>query len=230
MCGIQDCQKSEFVQNVNQPIGIVKRCLECGKIKTLNEFNKRKTTKDGLYSQCKECQAAYFRERYLKNKETAIKKAREWYLKNKEKVAEGARKRYAAELANGRKKARGKARKRRATLKGKLNNSMCVGVWQSLCGNKGRKHWETMVGFTIADLKKHLENQFTNGMTWENYGSYWHLDHKIPKSVFNFDTANDIDFKKCWCLKNLQPLEATENMRKSNKLDKPFQPALLLAI
>jgi hypothetical protein len=60
---------------------------------------------------------------------------------------------------------------------------------------------------------KHLENQFDQNMTWDNYGSYWHVDHIIPRSVF--DPTNDQHIKWCWSLENLRPLEAWENMSKS---------------
>ena len=54
-------------------------------------------------------------------------------------------------------------------------------------------------------------------MTWENQGSYWHIDHIKPKSLFEYDSIDHPEFKKCWSLDNLQPLEAKENMRKNNK-------------
>ena len=91
---------------------------------------------------------------------------------------------------------------------------------------KGR-HWESIVGFTLDQLKSWLERNFLLGMSWENYGE-WHIDHQIPISAFNFNTPDDIDFKRCWNLKNLQPLWAKVNLVKSNKLSQPFQPALAI--
>ncbi|MFH1762494.1 MAG: HNH endonuclease, partial [bacterium] len=70
---------------------------------------------------------------------------------------------------------------------------------------------------------------FTNGMAWKNYGE-WHVDHIIPRSVFNYEKAEDVDFKRCWALDNLQPLWGIENISKGNKLDADFQPALLLEV
>jgi len=54
------------------------------------------------------------------------------------------------------------------------------------------------------------------------------LDYKIPVSVFNFTTPEHEDFTRCWSLKNLQPMWAKENMSKSAKLEKHFQPRLAL--
>lgn len=87
-----------------------------------------------------------------------------------------------------------------------------------------------MVGYSVDDLMRHLERQFQPSMTWENYGrGGWHIDHKIPKSVFNYETTGDIDFKRCWALDNLQPLWEPENLSKSDKLVSSFQPSLPIA-
>ena len=64
------------------------------------------------------------------------------------------------------------------------------------------------LGYTERELIEHLESKFEDGMNWENYGSYWHIDHIIPQSWF---------IKKCWSLENLQPLKAFDNMSKGNK-------------
>jgi 5-methylcytosine-specific restriction endonuclease McrA len=72
--------------------------------------------------------------------------------------------------------------------------------------------------YTMGDLTRHLENQFDENMNWDNYGSYWHLDHIIPQSIFSYTTMTDDAFLKCWALDNLQPLEAKQNIRKSNRL------------
>jgi hypothetical protein len=79
-------------------------------------------------------------------------------------------------------------------------------------------------------IKVHLEKRFKQGMTWENYGTVWSIDHKTPVSVFNFGRPEDIDFHICWSLKNLQPLGCAENSQKRAKIDKPFQPSLTIAV
>lgn len=111
----------------------------------------------------------------------------------------------------------------------RLNSNIKGAIYAALNGNKNGRHWETLVDFTLKDLKKHLEKLFTEGMTWSNYGKDgWWIDHKIPISVFNFTKPEHEDFKKCWALSNLQPLWAKENISKSNKLIQHFQPSLPL--
>ena len=35
----------------------LKKCIECGRLKPLNEFQKRKLSKDGRHYYCNECKA-----------------------------------------------------------------------------------------------------------------------------------------------------------------------------
>lgn len=71
--------------------------------------------------------------------------------------------------------------------------------------------------FSMAELKTHLEAQFKPGMTWDNYGQ-WHIDHIIPDSYFNYDKMSDMGFLDSWSLNNLQPMWASDNHKKYNKL------------
>ena len=72
-------------------------------------------------------------------------------------------------------------------------------------------------GITIWNetFGKVVEEQFVDGMSWDNYGIYgWHIDHIIPLS--SAKTEEEI-FKLCHYT-NLQPLWAVDNLKKSNKL------------
>jgi hypothetical protein len=78
-------------------------------------------------------------------------------------------------------------------------------------------HYFDILGYTPEELIVHLEKQFTDDMTWNNYG-IWHVDHKLPITSFDIREIGDEEFMKCWCLDNLQPMWGEENIRKSNKL------------
>ena len=78
-------------------------------------------------------------------------------------------------------------------------------------------HYFDILGYTPEELINHLEKQFTEGMTWDNYGEF-HVDHKLPISSFNIKEIGDEEFMRCWCLDNLQPMWGEENIRKSNKV------------
>lgn len=234
----------------------LKRCTKCQQEKGIKGFSKNRASKDGYNGQCKACKKEYHQEWYKVNRERVKERnelnkekikvrMKEWRIANKDKIRE-SKKRWYENNPEKRREMKQKwrkshpekqkehshcsDRKRRSTLKGKLNSNISLGIWRTLRrGSKANRHWEELVVWDINDLKRHLEKQFIEGMTWDNYGE-WHIDHIIPVSVFNFETPEDIDFKRCWALKNLQPLWAFENMSKGNKISKPFQPALNLEI
>ena len=117
--------------------------------------------------------------------------------------------------------------RKKIDLKFNLNEKISTAIWQCLKGNKKRRHWEDLVGYKLTDLTKRLKSTMPKGYTWQDFlEGELHIDHKIPKSVFNFTQPEHTDFKRCWALSNLQLLPAKENKIKSNKLTKPFQPAL----
>ena len=73
-------------------------------------------------------------------------------------------------------------RKRAADPIFRLSNNVRTTMSHALKGKKGFRKWETLTGYTLEDLIKHLSPQLKNGMTWENYGETWHVDHITPKS------------------------------------------------
>jgi hypothetical protein len=150
---------------------------------------------------------------YLKHPERVRAVCDKWRFEHKERTLELAKK-YTT--------------KARSTSRGRLNNNMASSIRHSIGIAKNNQKWESLVGYTVDRLKAHIENLFTPKMNWENWGTFWELDHKIPISVHNYSSPEDIDFKKCWALSNLQPLERIKNRKKHNKLETPFQPSLLI--
>jgi hypothetical protein len=80
-------------------------------------------------------------------------------------------------------------------------------------------------GCSLEELKVHLESQFQEGMTWDNYGTYtfdndksgWHIDHIIPCAAFNFEDI--LEQRACFYYLNLQPLCGGDNIKKSDSFD-----------
>ena len=62
----------------------------------------------------------------------------------------------------------------------------------------------------------YLESKFKPGMTRENYGKEWHIDHIIP--CIAFDLSKEENQKMCFHYTNLQPLWAHENLSKGSKI------------
>lgn len=71
-------------------------------------------------------------------------------------------------------------------------------------------------GYTIPDLRAHLERQFLPGMTWDRFcAGEIEIDHILPLRMFDLTCPRDI--AAAWALSNLRPLWATDNRNKSGK-------------
>lgn len=106
---------------------------------------------------------------------------------------------------------------RLSIIQRKMNHTIGAGIGVALHGVKAGRHWETLVGYTLLELMQTLEKEFRDGMCWENYGAFWHIDHIIPLAHFHYDSPEDPEFKKAWALGNLQPLLVEENLKKHTK-------------
>jgi len=73
---------------------------------------------------------------------------------------------------------------------------------------------QELFGCTIPEMKVHLESQFTEGMSWENFGSFWHVDHVSPLAAFDL-TKPHIQ-KLAFHYSNCRPLEAAKNLQKGD--------------
>jgi hypothetical protein len=71
-------------------------------------------------------------------------------------------------------------------------------------------------GTNVNFIKTWLEFNFTDDMTWSNYGSYWQIDHTIAINLW--DLASDEEVQTCFNWKNMMPLEKIKNNRKSARL------------
>lgn len=219
-----------------------KFCSRCKEEKDTEKFRRHKNTKDGLNCWCKDCEKEYNKEYREKNKIKLKEKSQKYYQENiskiKKRVSEyqksdkgkkikrksNARYRKSDKAKNVRKRWIDKNRdklnenRRKNYDKRKLNHNVSQAIRDSIRENKNGKHWEELVDFTLDELKEHLEKQFKEGMSWDNYGRYgWHIDHIKPVSSFNVNSYEDEEFKECWCLENLQPLWAEENLKKGSK-------------
>ena len=68
------------------------------------------------------------------------------------------------------------------------------------------------VGCNIQYLREWFEYNFTSEMNWDNYGSYWSIDHIIP--VCKFDLTLEDEKLKCCNWSNLMPVTIKYNSSK----------------
>jgi len=159
-------------------------------------------------------------KKYRENNKNELKnKKSEYYQKNKKRL-DIINKQWVKDNPEKRKMYIKKYdQKNRLTICGNINHRMSTAIRFSLLNNKCGRSWEKLVGYAVEDLKGHIESKFKCGMNWDEFlkGNI-HIDHIIPKSFFNYMDYNDLQFKICWSLSNLQPMWAIDNLKKGNKI------------
>jgi hypothetical protein len=205
----------------------MRRCTKCKQNKAAEDFNKKR-------SECKECQKEYLKAWYQQNREKRkeyLKQNRErikaYYQQNREKrkeylkaYYEQNRERIKAYREQNRDKRRiYKRNKRKTDINFKLTENLRKRLRKVLNGKSKSKKTMDLIGCSADFLKKHLENQFQPGMSWENYGFYgWHVDHIVPCASFD-DLDDPKQQQKCFHYTNLQPLWAKDNISKGAQLN-----------
>ena len=188
------------------PIENCKFCYKCNRMLPLSCFHKRTTSKDGVRSNCKDCSKQYNFDRYTRLARTITK--RRYGVCNTNKTSR------QKELSRLRHYTRTKERLLNDPLF-RLTHNM-----RSLIGQAFRKRGYTkksktyeILGCSFDDFKIYIENQFTEGMSWDNR-SEWHLDHIVPVSF----GKTELEIIALNHYTNFQPLWAIDNIKKSNKL------------
>jgi len=218
-----------------------KCCFKCKKIKLIEEFSKNKYTKDGFQSWCRSCLNNALKKSCQKRVEgkLLIKKIKNKKCCKCKKIK--SLKCFVKDLtrADGYvsmcKKCRSKntmewnKKKYKEDIFFRFRKCVSDTIRKALKDNGGTKKGYSIFDFlpyTFQQLKENIESKFESWMNWDNYGVYeknkgkWNIDHIIPQSLLLYDNMDHPNFQKCWALENLRPLEAVENMKKSNKIIK----------
>jgi hypothetical protein len=197
---------------------MIKICIKCKEAKELKLFVKAKNS-------CKECEKEYKRNHREKNKEELKEKAAKYYNDNKEGILERVAKNYSNNkqqkldyqkeyaFLNKEKISAYKMEYQRNRRKndpifklkyvvGRMvrNSLKCKGI------SKNKKSIE-ILGCDIKFFKLYIEQKFIDDMSWDNYGTYWDIDHIIPLST----ALTEEDVLKLNHYTNLQPLDSYIN-------------------
>ena len=158
------------------------------------------------------CRAEYRKindAKYYRDKTEAIKsRAKDYYQRVKDSPQYKAK---------ARRTVIAQAKRKRESPKLRMESAIRARVMMSMKRRGTNKDGRTfeLIGCTGAELAAHIESQFKRGMTWDNYGSKWHVDHITPLSYF--DMTNPDDQSRAWNWQNLRPLPAIQNIKEGNK-------------
>ena len=217
-CKVEKPFSSEFFyKNKKYKYGFSTECCHCTKQRSRKwaaENKAKKANSDKAYAEENRQVISEYQSGYRKlNKDKSSAYMKKYADENAEKLKK-SRQNYNSGPEVKAARAESHNERRRHDKKYRLMCNVRSAVSEALSKQSGALRF---LEYTIGDLMRHLERQFVSGMTWENYGSRWHVDHIIPSASFAFESAEDPDFKFCWSLANLRPLWANENLKKNAK-------------
>ena len=144
-----------------------------------------------------------------------------WRANNREKYLAGARESKQRARADPLKRAKANASSVKSIIKRrtldaefKFRENVKTLILMSIRAKGWQKTTKTfeLLGCSFAELQQHLTSKFQPGMSWENHGA-WHIDHIVPCA-----SAKTIEeFVKLQHYSNLQPLWASDNLKKGAK-------------
>jgi hypothetical protein len=202
----QEKELINFGKDKKQCDGLNRVCKQCRQTfskehsKTLYEYNK--VWKENNVEKRKEYMKEYNKEQYQKNVEKLRNRRKEYYYNNKEKTL----------LTNN--TYRNKRKQSDPLFKLSTNLRTMIGGAIKKNGYKKLTKTELILGCSFENFKLHLESQFQNWMSWDNYGLYngqlnygWDIDHIVPLS----SALNENDILKLNHYSNLRPLCSYNN-------------------
>lgn len=234
MCKNEKTLTSEyFYKRKQSKDGFEAFCKECRKLRGKDHYQKNKEqiqSKHREYSrQNKEAATERSkrwrtenREKYdeyqqkyrQENKEFAYDSIKKWKNENKEHISTQSKEYYQRTKDHVRKR---NLKRRHNDHIYRLSQNSRNRLYCVLKGYLKSDKTFNLIGCSKEELKLHLESQFKEGMTWENYGVYgWHVDHITPCA--SFDLTDPEQQKQCFHYTNLQPLWAKENLSKGSKI------------
>lgn len=192
----------------------MKTCTGCGQTKSLTDFHRSKRGRGGISARCKQCarQQTYVEwiardpEGRRASRTENTRKYRARLLSDPQSAAAYRRRKSEYMIQWQKRKKNDVAWRLKMTIRSRL---ACA-----IKGKSSRNGAVRHLGCSVPDLMAHLECQFDDGMTWENYGiGGWEVDHIKPLAAF--DLTDVEQFRAASHYTNLQPLWGASNRAKA---------------
>jgi hypothetical protein len=224
-CKISKPATAEYFHASNRtPDGCREVCKACRAADNLAHNAERTAKKREHYQKNKERLLQNVKAYYRENVEAQRKAALARHYKNHDKRIEQQRAYRAANLDALNERRRPRAREAfharyGVDLEFTLRHRMRSLIRTSITRGRSGTRMAELLGYTVDELRAHLERQFTKGMTWERFmAGEIHIDHIIPIASFGLVNESSDGFKQCWALANLRPMWAKENISKQHKV------------
>lgn len=234
LCRCSDCRSTKLLEqyySLNKKGEYYKSCDSCRERRKKYRYENREKSRARskvYYSEHKDQKKAYYeanKERILARKKTPtyMEKNRErckLYYETHKQEAKGYKQRYLNEKRHHCVHSVDKQICKVCNPNGYLRDIIASRVNDALKREKSKKTIEYL-GCDIATLRKHIEDQFTEGMTWDNHGNgegKWNIDHIIPVMYSedgNPPTTEQVAERLHYT--NCQPMWAIDNITKGNR-------------
>lgn len=170
-----------------------KICNICNISKSHKDFYIQNYSKDGIGTICINCEKI---------------RQKEWRIKNPNKAREYRSREYFKDYHN----------RRILNAQSKISGNIRNRVRMALKRQNTSKFQNTfeLIDCSPLFMTNWLENQFSSDMTWNNYGSYWEIDHIVPCNFF--DLSKREEQLACFNWRNCRPCKKSENRSKSDKI------------
>lgn len=167
-----------------------KLCYQCDTVKLLTEFGRQSATRDGLKTECKVCISKRMEKRYEENQNRLLNQVKQWQRDNPDQR---------------RKQQNSTSQKPQHKIYKKLREAINEMI-------NGEKKTSLRFGYTSQQLRNYIESLFDSEMNWQNYKTYWTVDHIEPLCSFN--ALDEKELVRANQLSNLQPLTLSDNSKK----------------
>lgn len=217
----------------------MKLCSLCKQFKELTEFHKAKAKKDGRHSYCIFCSNKKTAERYRKKvnpnamtnsfmKHLTYEKQQEWkklkliikflkiLKKHQNKLQKKVDRQKKKELNKEIKKEHNRDYMRfrlKNDIEFRLLHNLRSRFYNAVKKNYIKGRTIENLGCSVHEFKLYLESQFTIEMSWDNYGSYWEIDHVIPL----YTAKNLKEAEALYHYTNMRPLTIKSNRKRPKK-------------
>jgi hypothetical protein len=178
-------KKTTLLEPIEVDSTQTKQCSVCSEIKQLDEFHIAKT-KGHIRAMCKMCSSQKRKEYYQNHREKTIEQTNNY-----------------------------KVEKMKRDPVFKLERMLRCRIYMALTSQTQKKQNRTWqyINCSSQFFKNWMEFQLYDGMTLDNYGAFWHVDHVKPCSSFDLSIPEQIE--ECFSWKNLRPYRADKNIQKS---------------
>src|SRR5579864_2418006 len=193
------CKRGHDLRKVGRYKG--RACKQCAK----ENYHKNRIIRLQQMKKYREENKEYFaikrHEYYLVHKAELLEQTKKWREENKEILLPKRRKYlqilYATDIQY--RIAKNLRRRLKLALEGNFKTGSAI----------------KDLGCTIEFLTAYLQNKFYGKMTWDNYGTYWEIDH--VNALWKFDLTKREEFLMAVNFTNLQPLTKPDHQKKTIK-------------